>query len=627
MKRALVVLLIAVSFAFALPTLYGTRGTNLVSSARCEDMGYLWFYPSLEGYLEDVIILDTISTPGDTLRDTFDVMAANPIRLSLGFTPWHYLEFSIFGNAYFIKASDPDLGTSVSVFDMSDVGGHVKGSIPFTPLDAPTVIALGLDGFFLMTLPFEMDQTNNDSMAYYLGYNPYNQAGAEFGGKLLFSVESQYFSGHLNAGYWYRSQHMIGGSDGVAVQYPQTIVSGIGLESSPMNWLNLFADFNVDYGLTIMNADTLLAGLGTHASVGVRFPIMMGKNKGFGLMFTVAGGADPMNFGSTMSLYAGLAIGGDLIPEKEVFVEGTVYDSATGQTIPDAAVTIKTAEGDTVIYSDSLGNFTLPELEGDEIIYVEKDGYHGETVTADEILSGEYNLVEDTKLSKIQRAWLAGTVEDAETSEPLEAMVVFEKLEEDTVIDPLTTDPITGYFRLELPPGTYNITTSAEGYHDDERSLVVMAPMDTLIDVTLTPIEEPAPPPPLYPATLTGFGEGSTTLTMMQIMELEKIVEIMVDNPDATVVLVGHTDSVGSDAANLRVGARRAGSVYEFLRSRGIAANRISIETGGERFPIGDNRYRSGRDANRRVDFYFSRATTEEELTDSEHGVKPPTTK
>jgi OOP family OmpA-OmpF porin len=113
---------------------------------------------------------------------------------------------------------------------------------------------------------------------------------------------------------------------------------------------------------------------------------------------------------------------------------------------------------------------------------------------------------------------------------------------------------------------------------------------------------------------------------MMQIIELDKIVEIMVENPDATVVLVGHTDSVGSDAANLRVGARRAGSVYEFLRSRGIAANRIRIETGGERFPIGDNRYRSGRDANRRVDMYFSRSAPEE-VSDSEHGVKPPTSK
>jgi len=626
MKRALVVLLLAVSLTFALPTFHGTRGTNFVSSARCEDMGYLWFYPSMEGYLEDVIILDTLTSPPDTLRDTFKVMAAHPIRLSLGFTPWHYLEFSIFGNAYFIRASDPTAGTNFGVFDMSDVGGHVKGSIPFTPLDAPTVIALGLDGFFLMTLPFELNNVNNDSMATYLGYNPYNQAGAEFGGKLLFSVETQYFSGHLNAGYWYRSQHMIGGSDGVAIQYPQTIVSGIGLESSPMNWLNIFADFNLDYPLAMMNADSSLLGMGTHASLGARFPIMMGANKGFGLMFTLGMGVDPLNFGSSMSLYAGFAIGGDLIPDKEVLVEGVVYDSLTGNTIPDAAITIKTADGDTVIYSDSLGNFALPPLEGDEIIFVSKDGYHGETVTADEILSGEFNLVEDTKLSPIQHAWLAGTVEDIETSEPLEAMVLFDKLEGDTVIDPLTTDPITGYFRLELPSGTYKMITTAEGYYDDERSLVVMAPMDTLIDIVLTSIEKPEPPPPLYPATLTGFGEGSTILTMMQVMELEKIADIMVENPDATVILVGHTDSVGSDASNLRVGARRAGAVYEFLRSRGIAANRMRIETGGERFPIGDNRYRAGRDANRRVDFYFSRSVPEG-LTDSDHGTKPPTAK
>ncbi|MBN2379534.1 OmpA family protein [candidate division WOR-3 bacterium] len=624
MKRAVVVLLIAATIGFALPTLHGTRGTNFVSSARCEDMGYLWFYPSLEGYLEDVIVLDTISNHPDTLWDTFNVMAAHPIRLSLGFTPWHYLEFSIYGSAYYISAKDETI--SRSVFDLSDVGGHVKGSLPFTPLDAPTVLALGLDGFFLMTLPFEMNAAGNDTMVNYLGYNPFNQSGAEFGGKLLFSVESQYFSGHLNAGYWYRSQHLIGGSGGPAVQYPQTIVGGLGLESSPLSWLNIFADFNLDYPLAIGAVDTSLTGIGTHASLGLRFPILMGPNKGFGLMFMLGMGADPLNFGSSMSLYAGFAIGGDLIPEKEVFVEGVVYDSLTGKTIPGAAITIKSAEGDTVIYSDSLGNFVLPELEGDEIIYVSKDGYHGETVTADEILSGEFNLVEDTKLSPIRHSFLAGTVEDAETSEPLEAVVRFEKLEHDTTISPVTTDPITGYFRLELPAGTYSIVTSAEGYYDDERNLVAVAPMDTLIDITLTSIEEPPPPTPLYPATLTGFGQGVTTLTLAQIIELEKIVELMEENPDATVVLVGHTDSVGSDGSNLRVGAQRAGAVYEFLRSRGIAAHRMRIETGGERFPVADNRYRTGQSANRRVDFYFSRGAPEE-VSGTDHGVKPPTTK
>ena len=68
------------------------------------------------------------------------------------------------------------------------------------------------------------------------------------------------------------------------------------------------------------------------------------------------------------------------------------------------------------------------------------------------------------------------------------------------------------------------------------------------------------------------------------------------------VIAVGHTDSVGSDAYNMKLSLRRAEAVKAYLVSRGIEPNRIYTEGKGERQPIADNRTREGRAKNRRVE-------------------------
>jgi len=593
MKKTIALLLIVASLGFALPTLQGTRGTNFVSSALCEDMGYLWFYMAAEGYKERVIFQDSA---GITVQDTFNNMAAKPI-VSIGFTPWHYLEFSVYGSAYYYMNSD----NSVSAFGLSDVGGHVKGSIPFSPLDNPTVLALGIDGFFLMSLPFELDAAANLAMEQYLGYYPFDQAGPEFGGSLLFSFTSQYISSHVNAGYWYRSLHTLGAT---TVQYPQTIISGLGIESSPWPWLNAFADFNLNYPLAMgATIDPALAGMSTHASLGARFPILMGKNKGFGLLFTLAGGADPMHFGESMSLYAGIGIGGDLIQPKEKLVEGLVTDAETGEPIDSARIELAGDLIDTTVYSDSTGRFVLPELvEGDEI-NVTKDGYHPETVSAEEV-GEELTLTLD--MDPIKESFIAGVVSDKETSEPVLAVITFNNIETGEVLPSVTSDAVTGYFRVKIEPAIYRMKTSAPEYNDDFTSVTIDTSDNKIVDVFLIPIEVEVPEPvELEPVTVTGFGRGQTSLGYEQMARLEEVIEILEANPDATVVIIGHTDSIGSDSSNLSVGRRRAESVGQYLLIKGVKPGRMDLGTGGERYPIGDTRYRAARKANRRVEITF----------------------
>lgn len=69
----------------------------------------------------------------------------------------------------------------------------------------------------------------------------------------------------------------------------------------------------------------------------------------------------------------------------------------------------------------------------------------------------------------------------------------------------------------------------------------------------------------------------------------------------ATFSVVGHTDDVGSDEQNMKMGLDRAKSVAKTLRSNGIAAERIKTDSKGESAPVADNSTEDGRRQNRRV--------------------------
>jgi OOP family OmpA-OmpF porin len=66
------------------------------------------------------------------------------------------------------------------------------------------------------------------------------------------------------------------------------------------------------------------------------------------------------------------------------------------------------------------------------------------------------------------------------------------------------------------------------------------------------------------------------------------------------IVVVGHTDGIGSDGYNMKLSLRRADAVKAYLASRGIPTNRVRTEGKGERQPIADNKTKEGRTKNRR---------------------------
>lgn len=69
----------------------------------------------------------------------------------------------------------------------------------------------------------------------------------------------------------------------------------------------------------------------------------------------------------------------------------------------------------------------------------------------------------------------------------------------------------------------------------------------------------------------------------------------------ATFTVVGHTDDVGEPEDNIKLGLGRAKAIAKFLTDKGIAADRIKVESKGEAEPVTDNATEDGRHQNRRV--------------------------
>jgi OOP family OmpA-OmpF porin len=68
------------------------------------------------------------------------------------------------------------------------------------------------------------------------------------------------------------------------------------------------------------------------------------------------------------------------------------------------------------------------------------------------------------------------------------------------------------------------------------------------------------------------------------------------------IVVVGHTDFIGSDAYNLKLGQRRADAVKAYLVSKGVENKRVFTDSKGEKQPIASNQTPAGRAKNRRVE-------------------------
>ncbi len=111
----------------------------------------------------------------------------------------------------------------------------------------------------------------------------------------------------------------------------------------------------------------------------------------------------------------------------------------------------------------------------------------------------------------------------------------------------------------------------------------------------------------LFEVTLTDeavkFGFNSSSLSPEAKAALDAFAaRVKAENKNVYIEVQGHTDSVGSESYNLKLGQERADSVLRYLNMQhGIPLHRLNAVSYGEFKPVADNKTSSGRAQNRRV--------------------------
>ncbi len=197
---------------------------------------------------------------------------------------------------------------------------------------------------------------------------------------------------------------------------------------------------------------------------------------------------------------------------------------------------------------------------------------------------------------------VTGIIFDAETQAPLEATItIVDNVKGDTVAV-LTSNAATGKYLISLPAGrNYGIAVTAEGYAFHSENFIVEEAQgyrEVRKDIGLNKYKSGT----VIILKNIFFDFDKATLRPESKAELERVYQLLVENPKMKVRIAGHTDSMGSDEYNQRLSEARAKSVYEYLIQRGISADRLSYIGYGESRPIDTNDTEEGRQNNRRVE-------------------------
>lgn len=160
----------------------------------------------------------------------------------------------------------------------------------------------------------------------------------------------------------------------------------------------------------------------------------------------------------------------------------------------------------------------------------------------------------------------------------------------------------SGMSNFYLEPGNYTVNVSAKGYIPAEETLELKnAEKGTskIIELKQPKIEKGL----VFKLKAINFETGSDRMKESSYNILDKMADILKENPSMVIEVAGHTDNVGDDQKNLVLSENRAKTVMNYLLQKGVNAKQMKAVGYGETQPIADNNTEEGRLANRRVMF------------------------
>jgi outer membrane protein OmpA-like peptidoglycan-associated protein/tetratricopeptide (TPR) repeat protein len=200
--------------------------------------------------------------------------------------------------------------------------------------------------------------------------------------------------------------------------------------------------------------------------------------------------------------------------------------------------------------------------------------------------------------------YVKGKVYDAKTGKPLIALFNLADLETTKTVVQSSSAPGDGTFLVCLPINkNYALNVSRKGYlfYSENFSLQGVNASSTspyMMDIPLQPIDTGA----TIVLKNVFYETDKYDLKPQSTVELNKVVSFLKANPNVKIEVSGHTDNTGSAEHNNSLSKNRAKSVYDYLISQGIAADRLTYKGYGATKPIADNATEAGKAKNRRTE-------------------------
>lgn len=190
----------------------------------------------------------------------------------------------------------------------------------------------------------------------------------------------------------------------------------------------------------------------------------------------------------------------------------------------------------------------------------------------------------------------SGTVISEKTSEPISAAL---NILVDGMDENINTNEANGEFGIELPLTTQlvSVNVKSPGYMSITEEIMLNG-NDTKHEFVLTPLEVGA----TIRLNEVYFQRGTSDLLEESFSELDRVVDMMEENPTVKIELSGHTDNQGSSKLNLALSQERVEKVKQYLTEHGIEGKRVKGKGYGGTKPVASNAAEETRKLNRRVE-------------------------
>lgn len=195
-----------------------------------------------------------------------------------------------------------------------------------------------------------------------------------------------------------------------------------------------------------------------------------------------------------------------------------------------------------------------------------------------------------------------GRVFDAVTKKPIQADVQLYDLNTDELVQYVGSDSENGEYTVVLNEGRqYAMYAAANKYlmkslsfdYTDKRAFNPLT-----LDIYLEPVRAGRS----IVLNNLFFDTKEFALKPKSRTELNRLIAFMKQYPDIQVEVSGHTDDVGTDEDNVALSQNRAKSVYSYLVTQGVSANRLRYKGYGEAKPLVPNDSEEHRQQNRRIE-------------------------